>query len=72
MYTEEEALNHRLTGWARNLPDGHVEAVFEGIKKNIEEMISWCHKGPTAARVTHVDVSWEPYQGDFRDFRIVY
>lgn len=71
MVTEEEALNRRLTGWVRNLSNGRVEALFEGDKKSIEEMILWCHKGPPAARVTDVSVEWEPYRGDFKDFRIV-
>jgi acylphosphatase len=71
MYAEEEATKRRLTGWVRNLPSGQVEATFEGEKKSIEEMIGWCHKGPPAARVTRVEVAWEPYRGDFSDFRTV-
>lgn len=71
MYTEEEALRRNLTGWVRNLPTGQVEAVFEGAKKSIEEMILWCHKGPPAARVTDVSVDWGPFRGDFTDFRTV-
>ncbi len=71
MYTEEEATKRSLTGWVRNLPTGQVEAVFEGNKKSIEEVIQWCHKGPPAARVTDLAVEWEPYRGDFHDFRAV-
>ena len=71
MAAEEEAQDRRLTGWVRNLSDGRVEAVFEGDKNEIEEMIAWCHKGPPAARVSGVSVEWEPYGGDFHDFRIV-
>lgn len=71
MYTEEEALSRNLTGWVRNLPDGSVEALFEGDHKIIEDMIAWCHQGPPAARVQDVKVQWEPYCGDFPDFRIV-
>lgn len=71
METEREAATHNLTGWVRNLPDGRVEAVFEGKKKEIEEVIVWCHRGPTAARVSDVSVEWEAYRGDFLDFRII-
>lgn len=69
MVAEEEATNRRLTGWVRNLPSGQVEALFEGEKKSIEEMIQWCHKGPPAAKVADVKMEWEPYRGDFKDFR---
>ena len=71
MVTQEEALNRRLRGWVRNLPTGQVEACFEGEKKNIDEMITWCHQGPPAARVTKIIVDWEPYRGDFQDFQII-
>ena len=71
MYTEEEARKRDLTGWVRNLPSGQVEAVFEGPKKIIEEMIAWCRQGPPAAHVTKIEVSWETWHGDFPDFRTV-
>jgi acylphosphatase len=71
MFTEEEAKGRKLTGWVRNLPTGQVEAVFEGAKEAIEAMIAWCHRGPSAARVTKVETSWESYRGDFQDFRTV-
>ena len=70
--TQDEAIRLGLTGWVRNCPDGSVEAVFEGDKKVIEEIIKWCHKGPPWARVNEVKVSWEPYQGEFIRFSVVY
>lgn len=49
-----------LNGWVRNLPDGRVEAVFEGEAAIVEEMVRWCHQGPPAAIVKTVDVKQEP------------
>ncbi|MCD6245241.1 MAG: acylphosphatase [Candidatus Korarchaeota archaeon] len=60
-----------LTGWVRNVPDGTVEAVIEGDRTAVERMIAWAHEGPPLAKVEKVDVTWEPYRGEFRDFRIV-
>jgi acylphosphatase len=54
-----EAARASLRGSVRNLADGRVEAVFQGPKPAVERMISWCHEGPPAARVTDVSVSWE-------------
>ncbi len=71
MEAEQEARSRNLTGWVRNLPTGQVEALFEGDKTQVEEMIAWCHKGPVAARVVSVETTWEAYHGDFVDFRIV-
>jgi acylphosphatase len=54
-----EAASASLRGSVRNLADGRVEAVFQGPKPAVERLISWCHDGPPAARVTEVTVSWE-------------
>ncbi|MCD6278115.1 MAG: acylphosphatase [Desulfurococcales archaeon] len=61
-----------VTGWVRNLPDGSVEAVVEGPEDKVEEIIRWAHRGPPLARVEKVDVEWQRYKGEFRDFRIKY
>lgn len=61
-----------LKGWVRNLPDGRVEAVFEGEKSDIEQMIDWCRAGPPAASVLKVEVTWDNPRGEFNGFRVVY
>lgn len=68
---EEEAETRGLAGWVRNLPDGRVEAAFEGPRGDVEEMLAWCRKGPPAARVTNVEVRWEAPQGEL-GFRITH
>jgi len=70
--TQDEAMRHNVAGWVRNLPDGRVEAVFEGEKENVDRLIEFCRRGPPGARVTRVDVSWEDYTGEFKGFRIRY
>ncbi len=66
----EEAVRLRLSGWVRNCSDGSVEVVAEGHKKNIEELIRWCHHGPPGAHVHNVRIQWEDYKGEFDTFRI--
>jgi len=70
--TQDEALRHGLTGWVRNLPDGRVEAVFEGEKDKVDRLIEFCRRGPPGARVTRVEVTWENYTGEFKSFNIGY
>jgi acylphosphatase len=65
-----KARNRDVTGWVRNLPDGRVEAVFEGEHENVENMINFCRRGPSGATVTKVDVHWEDYTGNFKTFNI--
>jgi len=58
-----------LGGFARNTPDGRVEAVFEGDADAVDRMVEWCHEGPPLAAVDHVEVAGEDPRGD-NEFRI--
>jgi len=64
-YTVEQARSRELGGFVRNLPDGRVEAVFEGPDEAVDAMVAWCRRGPRYARVVRVDVEWEEPQGTF-------
>lgn len=61
-----------LTGWVRNLPDGRVEATFEGEENSIEKMLAWCRTGTPPARVDHLLSEEESPTGEFTDFEIIY
>jgi len=66
--TRRKAYQLGIKGWVRNLRDGRVEAVAEGKKEAINELIRWCHRGPSMARVTDVKVEKTEATGEFRDF----
>jgi acylphosphatase len=70
--TQRMAASLGLTGWVRNLSDGRVEAVFEGEESNLAVMLEWCWKGPPYAAVRRVDVTDEPYTGDYTVFSVRY
>lgn len=53
-----------LGGFIRNLPDGAVEAAFEGPEERVESMIEWCRCGPSGARVDDVQVEWDDPHGE--------
>ncbi len=72
METRSAARERDLTGWVKNLPDGKVEAVFEGDKGKVESMLMWCETGAPLARVDRVILEWEPPIGDFEGFQITY
>ncbi len=70
--TQEMANRLHLFGWVKNRWDGAVEAVFEGERGRVEEMIEWCHAGPPGAHVHRVDTQWGEYLGEFDQFTINY
>jgi acylphosphatase len=47
---------HQVQGWVRNLPDGRVEAAFEGAPSAVDQLVDWTRSGPPAALVDAVDV----------------
>ena len=59
-----------LSGFVKNLPDGSVEVVAEGERKNILALIELLRDGPRAARVSGMSVRWLPYRGEFHRFDI--
>lgn len=69
-WIREQARQLDLAGWARNLADGRVEAVFEGPKDKVEEMIKRCSKGPLFASVGKIDFYKEKASGEFEGFEI--
>jgi acylphosphatase len=59
-----EAERRGVAGWVRNLPDGRVEAVFEGPAVEAEAMVDWCRRGPPDAAVERLEAREEDPRGD--------
>jgi acylphosphatase len=57
------AEQHGVAGWVRNLPDGRVEAVFEGPAEAVRHLVDWAHTGPRLAAVDAVAIQPEPAEG---------
>jgi acylphosphatase len=63
-YCREAAMGRGVAGSVRNLPDGRVQAEFEGDPESVEDMVEWCRKGPKWARVDAVEVEEEAPRGE--------
>jgi acylphosphatase len=70
--TKIVATRHGVMGWVRNLKDGRVETVLEGNEMDVNEVIEWCYAGPPKATVDDVDINYEKYTGEFREFKVNY
>lgn len=68
--TREEARRLGLGGWVRNLPNGSVEAVFEGEEEALQRMLAWCRVGPPGAQVARTEESWGAATGGVEGFSI--
>lgn len=71
-YARQQAARLGLNGWVRNLRDGRVEAVIEGLKPAVDQMLAWCDHGPSSAHVDRIEVEWEDISEWMNDFTIRY
>ena len=62
--TWQQADRLGVSGWVRNLPDGRVEAVYEGPRAAVEELLAWTRRGPDRALVTAVEIHDEEPKGE--------
>ncbi len=68
--TKREADSLGVKGWVCNLPDGRVEAVFEGEEDTVKMIVDFVKFGPPRAKVSNMDLVWGVYSGEFRSFTV--
>jgi acylphosphatase len=57
------AATRGVAGWARNRPDGTLEAVFEGDAEAVDSLVRFCRDGPRGAAVERVEIFDEEPEG---------
>jgi len=70
-FAKDRADELGVKGWVRNLPGGGVEAVLEGDRKKVGELLALMKTGPTGARVSGMEIA-EIKCKDHEEFKIVY
>ena len=70
-FTQEAALELRLGGWVRNLPDGGVYAEIEGPRNKVEKLLDRLRVGPPRAIVSDLKITWKAATGSLPRFKIV-
>ena len=63
-YAQHKAGELGVSGWVKNLPDGRVEAVFEGDDAAVDRLVGWCRRGPDRAHVERVETTAEAPLGE--------
>ena len=59
-----------LHGYVKNTPEGDVEALLEGPKRAVGEMVRWCEEGPPHASVENVSADYEAPGDDLTGFEV--
>jgi len=58
-HAQETAIRLNLNGYAKNLPDGTVEALLQGSEEDINAFIEWAREGSPSAQVENIETSWQ-------------
>lgn len=77
-WTKIHAKTIHIKGWIRNNhndpdrfgPNGGVEALFQGTKAQVDQMISLVKQGPSVSYVEDVEVVWEKAEKVYDGFEI--
>ena len=69
--TREQAERLGVTGHARNLPDGRVEALLCGEERAVRHVEAWLSQGPELANVAEVVSEERPIEEVFDGFDII-
>ena len=70
-FTRDKAKELAVKGWVRNVPGGGVEAVLEGERKNVGELLKLMKTGPAGAMILGMELSELEVKG-YEDFEIKY
>ncbi len=70
--TRKTAKRADVFGWVKNIANGDVEALIEGEEEAINDLVKWCHHGPSFSRVDTVLIQKQEYKGEFNNFEITY
>ena len=71
-WTQRTAESLSLGGWVMNMPDGSVEAAFEGTREQVEKMVAAARKGPQFGKVDDIELVWRDSVGEFKEFEVRY
>ena len=69
-FTRNQARRLGLDGWVRNEYDGSVRLVAEGTREVLEHLLVAVRRGPSGARVDHVEADWSGATGEYDGFGI--
>ncbi len=69
-YTVREARRLGLAGWVANQPDGTVRVVAEGTEEQLNQLMTFLHRGSPAASVYLVRPEWGEATGEFLGFAV--
>lgn len=71
-YVQESATELELSGYVKNLSDGRVEVVAQGLPNVLKDFVEYLHEGSLQAKVESVAVDWRSARRNYDDFSVLH
>ncbi len=71
-YVQESATELDLVGYVRNLTDGTVEVVAQGLPDTLKEFVEYLNEGSLLAKVESVSIDWRSARKTYQEFSVLY
>jgi acylphosphatase len=71
-YAQEAATNLGLTGYVKNLQNGTVEVVAQGLPDTLKEFVEYLNEGSSLSKVDSVSIDWRSVSEVYEEFSLLY
>lgn len=72
VYAQDSAVALELVGYVRNLPDGTVEVLAQGMPDILKEFVEYLYEGSLSSEVESLSVEWQTVKKTFTEFSVLH
>lgn len=71
-YVQTAATDMDIVGWVKNMPNGTVAVVAQGLPDTLKEFVEYLHEGSSLSKVESVSVDWRTASKRYDEFSLLY
>ena len=71
-YVQDAATRFALLGYVRNLPDGTVAVVAQGMPDILKEFVEYLNEGSLLSKVESVAIDWRSVGATYTEFSLLH
>jgi acylphosphatase len=72
VYAQDSAVELDLVGYVKNLPNGTVEVLAQGMPDTLKEFVEYLYEGSLSSAVESVSVDWQTAEKTFTEFSVLH
>lgn len=72
VYVQEAATNLGLVGYVKNMTDGSVFVLAQGLPDTLKEFVEYLNEGSSLSSVDSVGIDWRSVSVPYEEFSVLY